>query len=157
MSGLPGRVSILRFRHLLEQHRLAMQFLVAVNARLGAKGHMLKEGTAVDATLIAAPSSTKNRGGESNPDMHQSRPIALRLNVAYATRGSRDGRSRVSHPSSCLAGRNVGRLGRSGYFATQPPPSARMRLTVAVACNPLSCTAVRWDRSTVRSASITSR
>lgn len=73
MSRLPDRVSILRFRHLLEQHWLAEQFLATVNAQLGAKGYMLKEGTAVDGTLIAAPSSTKNKGGERDPEMHQTR------------------------------------------------------------------------------------
>jgi transposase, IS5 family len=73
MSRLPDRVSVLRFRHLLEKHRLAEQFLATVNAQLSAKGYMLKEGTAVDATLIAAPSSTKNKGGERDPEMHQTR------------------------------------------------------------------------------------
>lgn len=73
MSRLPDRVSILRFRHLLEQHRLAEQFLATVNAQLSAKGYMLKEGTAVDATLIAAPSSTKNKGGKRDPEMHQTK------------------------------------------------------------------------------------
>jgi transposase, IS5 family len=73
MSRLPDRVSILRFRHLLEERRLAEQFLATVNAQLTAKGYMLKEGTAVDATLIAAPSSTKNKGGERDPEMHQTK------------------------------------------------------------------------------------
>ncbi len=71
MSRLPDRVSILRFRHLLEEHRLAEQFLQVVNAHLAKAGLMLKEGTMVDATLIAAPSSTKNQGGERDPEMHQ--------------------------------------------------------------------------------------
>ncbi|WP_175943773.1 IS5 family transposase [Burkholderia pyrrocinia] len=73
MSRLPDRVSILRFRHLLEQHQLAEQFLKAVNAQLSAKGYLLKEGTVVDATLIAAPSSTKNKDGERDPEMHQTK------------------------------------------------------------------------------------
>ncbi|CAB3809246.1 IS5 family transposase [Pararobbsia alpina] len=73
MSRLPDRVSILRFRHLLEQHKLAEQFLQTVNTQLGAKGYLLKEGTAVDATLIAAPSSTKNRDGKRDPEMHQTK------------------------------------------------------------------------------------
>ena len=71
MSRLPDRVSILRFRHLLEEHRLAEQFLQVVNAHLAQSGLILKEGTMVDATLIAAPSSTKNQGGERDPEMHQ--------------------------------------------------------------------------------------
>ena len=73
MSRLPDRVSILRFRHLLEQHDLAPKMLDAVNATLAAKGLMLKEGTAVDATLIAAPSSTKNGTGTRDPEMHQTK------------------------------------------------------------------------------------
>nr|WP_232458791.1 IS5 family transposase [Burkholderia ubonensis] len=73
MSRLPDHVSILRFRHLLEQHQLAEQFLKTVNAQLSANGYLLKEGTAVDATLIAAPSSTKNKDGERDPEMHQTK------------------------------------------------------------------------------------
>ncbi|WP_232232613.1 MULTISPECIES: IS5 family transposase [Cupriavidus] len=73
MSRLPAPVSIPRFRHLAEQHRLAEQFLKTVNAQVSAKGYLLKEGTAVDATLIAAPSSTKNKDGERDPEMHQSK------------------------------------------------------------------------------------
>ncbi|OIQ88138.1 transposase DDE domain protein [mine drainage metagenome] len=73
MNRLPDRVSILRFRHLLEQHDLAPKMLDVVNATLAAKGLMLKEGTAVDASLIAAPSSTKNSTGTRDPEMHQTR------------------------------------------------------------------------------------
>lgn len=70
---VPDRVSILRFRHLLEAHDLGQQILATVNATLAAKGLMLKSGTVVDATLIAAPSSTKNNTGERDPEMHQTR------------------------------------------------------------------------------------
>ena len=73
MSRLPDRVSILRFRHLLERNQLAEQFLKTVNEQLTARGYMLKEGTAVDATLIAAPSSTKNKSGERDTEMHQAK------------------------------------------------------------------------------------
>ena len=57
---IPSESSILRFRHLLERHKLAEQILATVNALLQAKGLQLKAGTVVDATLIAAPTSTKN-------------------------------------------------------------------------------------------------
>lgn len=73
MNRLPDRMSILRFRHLLEQHELVPKMLEAVNATLAAKGLMLKEGTAVDASLIPAPSSTKNSTGTRDPEMHQTR------------------------------------------------------------------------------------
>src|SRR5574337_719388 len=70
---IPDRVSILRFRHLLEQHHLAAQMLAAVNATLAGKGLMLKTGTVIDATIIAAPSSTKNSYGTRDTEMHQTR------------------------------------------------------------------------------------
>ena len=65
--------TILRFRHLLEAHNLSAQMLTAINATLSAQGLLLKVGTVVDATLIAAPSSTKNKSGQRDPEMHQSK------------------------------------------------------------------------------------
>jgi IS5 family transposase len=73
ISRLPDESTILRFRHLLEEHNLSIQLLAAINATLAAKGLLLKTGTVVDATLIAAPSSTKNSSGERDPEMHQTR------------------------------------------------------------------------------------
>ena len=70
---LPDESTILRFRHVLEKHKLAAQILQTVNDLLSAKGMLLKSGTVVDATLIAAPSSTKNKSGERDPEMKQSR------------------------------------------------------------------------------------
>ena len=70
---LPDESTILRFRHLLEEHRLAPQILATVNALLSDKGLLLRAGTVVDATLIAVPSSTKNQSGERDPEMHQSK------------------------------------------------------------------------------------
>jgi transposase, IS5 family len=70
---LPDESTILRFRHMLEAHNLSIQILATVNATLSAKGLLLKQGTVVDATLIAAPSSTKNSSGERDPQMHQTK------------------------------------------------------------------------------------
>src|SRR3990167_1374311 len=72
-DNLPDESTILRFRHLLETHNLSLQILATVNATLAAKGLLLKSGTVVDATLIAAPSSTKNSSGERDPEMHQTK------------------------------------------------------------------------------------
>ena len=69
VSRLPDETTILRFRHLLEAHDLAADMLRVVNDILQAKGLLLRTGTAVDATLIAAPSSTKNAEGERDPEM----------------------------------------------------------------------------------------
>jgi transposase, IS5 family len=73
ISGLPDESTILRFRHLLEVNNLSIQMLATINATLATKGLMLKSGTVVDATLIAAPSSTKNSRGERDPEMHQTK------------------------------------------------------------------------------------
>jgi transposase, IS5 family len=70
---LPDETTILRFRHLLERHDLAVDMLRVVNDLLQHKGLLLRTGTAVDATLISAPSSTKNAQGERDPEMKQTR------------------------------------------------------------------------------------
>ena len=72
-SRLPDESTILRLRHLLERHKLADQILALVNELLTGKGLLLKAGTAVDATLIAAPSSMKNKDGARDPEMRQSK------------------------------------------------------------------------------------
>jgi IS5 family transposase len=70
---IPDESTILRFRRLLEKHDLATDMLRVVNDLLSYKGLMLKTGTAIDATLISAPSSTKNAEGERDPEMHQTK------------------------------------------------------------------------------------
>ena len=72
-SRMPDESTILRFRHRLEKHKLADAFLATVNALLSSQGLMFKEGSAVDATFIAAPSSTKNKQGKRDPEMHSSK------------------------------------------------------------------------------------
>lgn len=72
-ARMPDETTILRFRHLLERHQLAPQILGTINATLAQQGLMLKTGTVVDATIIAAPSSTKNKRGERDPEMHQTK------------------------------------------------------------------------------------
>jgi IS5 family transposase len=73
ITRLPDESTILRFRHLLEANDLSLKLLATINATLATKGLMLKTGTVVDATLIAAPSSTKNSSGERDPEMHQTK------------------------------------------------------------------------------------
>lgn len=73
MARLPDETTILRFRYLLERHSLAPDMLRLVNDILQAKGLMLRTGTAVDATLISAPSSTRNASGERDSEMKQTK------------------------------------------------------------------------------------
>jgi IS5 family transposase len=67
----PDETTILRFRHLLESHDLGRQLFAAVNAHLQEQGLKIATGTIVDATIINAPSSTKNQEGERDPEMKQ--------------------------------------------------------------------------------------
>jgi transposase, IS5 family len=72
-ARLPDETTILRFRHLLERHNLAVDMLRVVNDILQALGMLMRTGTVVDATLISAPSSTKNADGERDPEMKQTK------------------------------------------------------------------------------------
>jgi IS5 family transposase len=66
---IPDETTILNFRHLLERHGLTEAIFAEVNAHLAAKGITLRSGTLVDATIIDAPSSTKNKAGARDPEM----------------------------------------------------------------------------------------
>jgi transposase, IS5 family len=70
---IPDETTILAFRHLLEKHSLGEQIFETVKAHLKERGMAMKQGTIIDATLIAAPSSTKNKAGERDPEMHQTK------------------------------------------------------------------------------------
>jgi len=72
-EAIPDETTILNFRHLLEEYELAEDILKLVNTHLARKGLLLKRGSIVDATIIAAPSSTKNADGERDPEMHQTK------------------------------------------------------------------------------------
>jgi transposase, IS5 family len=69
----PDATTLLKFRRLLEQHELTRAIFAAINGHLAAQGLLLREGTIVDATIIAAPPSTKNRAKARDPEMHQTK------------------------------------------------------------------------------------
>jgi len=72
-DAIPDESTILRFRHLLEEHHLAEQIFAEVRSLLEQRNLLLKSGTIVDATIIAAPPSTKNQEKARDPEMHQTR------------------------------------------------------------------------------------
>lgn len=72
-ESVPDATTLMGFRHLIEAHDLAQGMLVEVNAMLIERGLLMSKGTLVDATLIAAPSSTKNREHARDPEMHQTK------------------------------------------------------------------------------------
>lgn len=89
---LPDETTILRFRHLLERHHLTEQLFAAIGTELEGKRLLLKAGTIVDATIIHAPSSTKNATGTRDPAMRQTRKgqqwyFGMKLHVGTDVRG----------------------------------------------------------------------
>ncbi len=71
IEGAPDETTVCKFRHLLERNKLGKTLLKAVNEHLRRSGIKIANGTIVDATIIGAPSSTKNKDGKRDPEMHQ--------------------------------------------------------------------------------------
>ena len=89
---VPDETTILRFRHMLEEHQLTKAMFAEVRALLEQRGLLLKSGTIVDATIIAAPSSTKNAAEERDPEMHQTKKgknwhFGMKLHIGADKRG----------------------------------------------------------------------
>ena len=72
-EAVPDATTLLKFRRLLEEHALAAQLFEGINAHLAERGLLLRDGTMVDATIIAAPPSTKNKEHARDPEMHQTK------------------------------------------------------------------------------------
>lgn len=77
LDRIPDETTILNFRRLLEKHELASGILQVINGYLGDRGLMLRQGMVVDATIIHAPSSTKNKDGKRDPEMHQMKKMNM--------------------------------------------------------------------------------
>ena len=146
---IPSESSILRFRHLLERHKLADQILATVNALLQAKGLQLKAGTVVDATLIAAPTSTKNQSGERDPEMHQSKKgnqwyfgmkahigVDADSGLVHTVRGTSGNVGDVIEANSLLHGQETDAFGDVGYQGVHKRPDAKPTVRWHVAMRP---------------------
>ena len=72
-GAIPDHTTIMNFRHLLERHGLTHKIFDEVSTWLSEAGVLIKEGTLLDATIIEAPGSTKNKAGERDPEMHQTK------------------------------------------------------------------------------------
>ena len=89
---IPDESTILRFRHLLERHGLTEAIFEEINRLLAGKGLLLRSGTIVDATILAAPSSTKNEAGRRDPEMRQTKKgnawhFGMKVHVGTDKRG----------------------------------------------------------------------
>jgi IS5 family transposase len=146
---LPDESTILRFRHLLEEHKLASQILETVNDVLRSKGLLLKAGTVVDATLIAAPSSTKNKSGERDPEMHQSKKgnqwyfgmkahigVDADSGLVHTVKGTAGNVNDVVEANALLHGEEAEVFGDAGYQGADKRPDAPADVCWNVAMRP---------------------
>ena len=146
---LPDESTILRFRHWLEKHKLADAILATVNDLLSSQGLLLKEGSAVDATLIAAPSSTKNKDGKRDPEMHSSKKgnqwhFGMKAHIAvdadsglvHTVRGTAGHVADVTEGNSLLHGQETVVFADAGYQGADKRPDARPDLRWQVAMRP---------------------
>ena len=146
---LPDASTILRFRHVLEKHKLAERILATVNLLLGAKGLMLRSGTVVDATLISAPSSTKNASGERDSEMHQSKKgqqwffgmkahigVDADSGLVHTVRGTSGNVNDVLEANSLLHGHETDVFADAGYQGAHKRPDAKEDVKWHVAMRP---------------------
>jgi transposase, IS5 family len=146
---LPDESTILRFRHVLEKHKLAAQILQTINDLLSHKGLLLKSGTVVDATLIAAPSSTKNAAGERDPEMKQSRKgqqwyfgmkchigVDAESGLVHTVRGTSGHVNDVIEANSLLHGQESDVFADAGYQGAGKRPDAQPGVNWHIAMRP---------------------
>ena len=148
-SRLPDESTILRFRHRLEKHKLADGLLATVNDVLSRQGLLLKEGSAVDATLIAAPSSTKNKDGKRDPQMHSSKKgnqwyfgmkahigVDAASGLVHTVRGTAGHVADVTEGNSLLHGEERVVFADAGYQGADKRPDAEQGVRWQVAMRP---------------------
>jgi transposase, IS5 family len=146
---LPDESTILRFRHRLEKHKLAEQILASVNELLTQKGLLLKTGTVVDATLIPAPCSTKNKTQSRDPEMHSSKKgnqwhFGMKAHIGadaqsglvHSVRGTAGHVSDVTEGNSLLHGQETVAFGDAGYQGIDKRDDAKANVAWHVAMRP---------------------
>ena len=150
-ARLPDETTVLRFRHLLEKHELAPQVLAIINAGLTQQGLMLKTGTVVDASIIAAPSSTKNKDGQRDPEMHQTKKgnqwhfgmkahigVDAQSGLVHSVIGTAANVNDVTQASALLHGDEQVVFADSGYQGAHKRPEAKAGVTWHIARRPSS-------------------
>ena len=137
-GSVPDETTILNFRHLLERYGLARELFETVKAHLQDAGLLLRQGTIVDATIIAAPSSTKNSTGERDPEMHQTKKgnqgyFGMKAHVGtdaesglvHSVIGTPANAADVTQAHDLLHGEETVAFGDAGYTGVEERPEAR--------------------------------
>jgi len=127
-ESAPDATTLLKFRHLLEAKGLTRNIFDVINMHLAKKGLLMREGTIVDATLISAPSSTKNAEGTRDPEMHQAKKgnqwyfgmkahvgVDMESGLVHTVVGTAANVSDITQAHALLHGEEVAALGDAGY------------------------------------------
>lgn len=134
-ESAPDATTLLKFRRLLEQHKLTERIFNEINGHLASKGLLMREGTIVDATLIAAPPSTKNKDGKRDPEMHQSKKgndwhfgmkahigVDATSGLVHTVIGTAGNVADVTQAHALLHGDEIAALGDAGYQGVEKRP-----------------------------------
>lgn len=134
-ESAPDATTLLKFRRLLEKHKLTERIFNEINGHLASKGLMMREGTIVDATLIAAPPSTKNKDGKRDPAMHQSKKgndwhfgmkahigVDAASGLVHTVVGTAGNVADVTQAHALLHGDEIAALGDAGYQGVEKRP-----------------------------------
>lgn len=148
-EAAPDATTLLKFRHLLETKKLTLQVFGTIKAHLTDKGLLLREGTVVDATIIAAPSSTKNRTGERDPEMHQAKKgnqwhfgmkahigVDAESGLVHTVVGTAANVNDVTRAQALLRGDEKEAFGDAGYQGADKRPEAKGKVRWNIAMRP---------------------
>ena len=158
LSRLPDESTILRFRHRLEKNKLAEQILGVVNDLLSQRGLLLKTGTVVDATLIPAPTSTKNKDKARDPEMHSSKKgnqwhFGMKAHIGadaesglvHTVRATSGNVHDVTEGNSLLHGEETVAFGDAGYQGVDKRADAKAEVAWHIAMGPAKRCALDKD------------
>jgi IS5 family transposase len=135
VTAVPEATTILNFRHWLESHELSQALFAEVMAMLEERGLLMRQGTIVDATIIAAPSSTKNKQKARDPEMHQTRKgnqwhfgmkahigVDVASGVVHTVVGTAANEADINQMAAVLHGAEEDVFGDAGYTGADKRP-----------------------------------
>ena len=134
-ATVPDATTVMNFRHWLERHELTKVLFDEVGATLGARGLLLRQGTIVDATIIAAPPSTKNRSKARDPEMHQTKKgnqwyfgmkahigVDVASGVVHTMTGTSANEADINQMAAVLHGQEEAIFADAGYTGADKRP-----------------------------------
>src|SRR4051795_4390264 len=140
VAAVPEETTILNFRHWLEQHELSQALFAEVSAMLEERGLLMRQGTIVDATIIAAPPSTKNKQKSRDPEMHQTKKgnqwhfgmkahigVDVASGLVHTVKGTAANEADITQTAALLHGEEEDVFGDAGYTGADKRPELEDR------------------------------